>query len=130
MKTIKEMIEVMQAAAEGKTIEWKPEDPNFDNVGWREGKMGWNWIDCDYRVKPEPKYRPWKTVDEVPVGKIVCEITKPSKHIIICCVCDERVPGGLLITIGGLSSGNSVLVYRLLKDFVMEDGTPCGVKEE
>ena len=53
MKTIQEMISVMQAAQEGKAIEctllgkneWSPPDA-FET--W-----AWNWNEFDYRVKPE-----------------------------------------------------------------------------
>ena len=56
---VKEMLPIMQAYAEGKTIQF-----------WDEGK----WIDLfeydfykstdRYRIKPEPKYRPFNTQEE------------------------------------------------------------------
>ena len=59
---VKEMLPVLQAFAEGKTIEsrcikgdkslwYDDEDPSFDN-------------DFEYRLKPEPKYRPFKDAEE------------------------------------------------------------------
>ena len=59
---VKEMLPVLQAFAEGKTIEsrcikrdnslwYDDEDPSFDN-------------DFEYRIKPEPKYRPFKDAEE------------------------------------------------------------------
>ena len=59
---VKEMLPVLQAFAEGKTIEsrcikgdkslwYDDEDPSFDD-------------DLEYRIKPEPTYRPFKDVEE------------------------------------------------------------------
>lgn len=61
----KELLPVIQAFAEGKEIQiylgyikkWDTiTDPLFDN--------------STYRIKPEPKYRPWKP-EEVPVGAMI-----------------------------------------------------------
>ena len=54
----KELLPFIQAFAEGKTIQvlandtWKDEDYPFMEVL------------CHYRIKPEPKYRPFKTTQE------------------------------------------------------------------
>lgn len=59
---VKAMLPVLQAFAEGKTIEsryikgdkslwYDDEDPSFDD-------------DFEYRIKPEPKYRPFKNSEE------------------------------------------------------------------
>ena len=59
---VKEMLPVLQAFAEGKTIEsrcikgdkslfYDDEDPSFDN-------------DFEYRIKPEQKYRPFRDAKE------------------------------------------------------------------
>ena len=59
---VKEMLPVLQAFADGKTIEsrcikgdkslwYDDEDPSFDN-------------DFEYRIKPEPRYRSFKDVEE------------------------------------------------------------------
>ena len=59
---VKEMLPVLQAFADGKTIEsrcikgdkllwYDDEDPSFDD-------------DLEYRIKPEPKYRPFANEEE------------------------------------------------------------------
>ena len=59
---IKKMLPILQAFVDGKTIEsrcikgdkslwYDDEDPSFDN-------------DFEYRIKPEPKYRPFKDAEE------------------------------------------------------------------
>ena len=61
-KEVKEMLPVLQAFADGKTIEsrcikgdkslwYDDEDPSFDN-------------DFEYRIKPEPKFRQFKNAEE------------------------------------------------------------------
>lgn len=62
MKTIKEMIEVMKAYEEGKTIEHKTKDGDkwFEVIA-----PSWNWWSYDYRVKEEPKYIPYKDTEEM-----------------------------------------------------------------
>ena len=66
MKTTKEMIEVMQAFEDGKQIQ-----VCYKGV-WTDWVLGgapiWDWIEADYRVKPEPKeptYRPYESVEEM-----------------------------------------------------------------
>ena len=61
-KEAKELMPIIQAFAEGKAIEsrcikgdkslwYDDEDPSFDN-------------DLEYRIKPEPKYRPFANAEE------------------------------------------------------------------
>lgn len=53
MKTLKEKIEVMQAALDGKEIESKWLQKG--NPEWKsEDMLVFNWVCFDYRIKPEP----------------------------------------------------------------------------
>ena len=124
---VKEMLPVLQAFAEGKTIEsrcikgdkslfYDDEDPSFDN-------------DFEYRIKQEPRYRPFMDSKECweemqkhqPFGWIKCE--EGCFNIVY--VTDEYVgladPDGSSIS---LASKNSY------QDNTFADGTPFGVKEE
>ena len=68
-KSLDEMIAVMQAARDGKRIEClylRRSDSEWIHV---QAHPLWNWEMFDYRVKPEPKLRPWKP-EEVPVGAL------------------------------------------------------------
>ncbi len=51
--------EVMLAYADGKEIEVKMGDKWVSSY-----KVSFNWFDFEYRVKPEPKYRPFEDADE------------------------------------------------------------------
>lgn len=64
----KQMMPIIQAYAEGKVIECrtKPsaiEDENVPNE-WVETKEIGFWCDIEYRIKPEPKYRPFANTEE------------------------------------------------------------------
>lgn len=55
MKTLKEKIEVMQAALERKEIELNsPTIDNWKQVNYDNQDIVWDWFKYDYRVKPEP----------------------------------------------------------------------------
>lgn len=70
----KEFYPILQAFAEGKTIETRRK-PTADNNGvtkdgwyefncWTEMKELEYWVNVEYRIKPEPKYRPFKDAEE------------------------------------------------------------------
>lgn len=124
---VKEMLPVLQAFVDGKTIEsrcikgdkslwYDDEDPSFDN-------------DLEYRIKPQTNYRQFKDAEECwqemqkhqPFGWIKCE--EGCFNIVY--VTDEYVgladPDGSSIL---LASKNSY------QDNTFADGTPFGVKEE
>jgi len=56
----KEMIAVMQAAIDGKPIQYRRKG----DIDWKVASPHWNWDGCEYRVKPEPKYRPFRDAAE------------------------------------------------------------------
>ena len=60
---LKEAAKVMEAYANGKKIQC-----NYncqDNEGWVDtDNPSFNWDKYAYRIKPEPKYRPFKTQEE------------------------------------------------------------------
>lgn len=56
-------ISVMQAYKDGKRIEYT------SGSYWVEWMLPqeptWNWVECDYRVKEEPKYVPYENTEEL-----------------------------------------------------------------
>ena len=127
----KELLPIMQAFADGKTIQYETRD---------------GWIDLDalyphsdilskYRIKPEPKYRPFKTQEECwqemlkhqPFGWV-----KSKKSGSFCCIGEvswSEAFGEPTITFSTTESLSrcSDSVY---KDFTFADGTPFGIKKE
>ena len=65
---VKEMLPVLQAFAEGKVIECrtKPSAVKCTDIpnDWTEMKEIGFWENTEYRVKPKPKYRPFKDAEE------------------------------------------------------------------
>ncbi len=54
MTTLRDMIEVMEAAEQGKVIQIKSKRVSIQN--WRTiEEPDWNWRDYKYRVKKEPR---------------------------------------------------------------------------
>lgn len=135
----KEFYPILQAFAEGKIIETRRK-PTADNNGvtkdgwfefnnWTEMKELEYWVNVDYRIKTEPKYRPFKDAEECwqemlkhqPFGWIKCK----EGYFSIVYVNDEyaglgdRYDSSIL-----LASKNSYT------DNTFADGTPFGIKEE
>ena len=126
-KEAKELMPIIQAFAEGKAIEsrcikgdkslwYDDEDPSFDD-------------DLEYRIKPEPTYRPFKDAEECwlemqkhqPFGWV--KDKKDGHHALITAVDDD--------TCGMSLNGNAAWSLSGIIDlFTFADGVPFGVKEE
>lgn len=125
MKTIEEKIAVMQAYADGKTIECY--GYSYLNNWTEVENPRWDWWNYDYRVKQEPKkpkYRPYKDAEEcfkdvIKHGGWI----KDTKYGMYCTI--DRI--GDIVYYGGLDC----TYYYLLTNFIwVDDGTRCGVLEE
>lgn len=137
----KEFYPFLQAFAEGKIIETRRK-PTADNNGvtkdgwfefndWTEMKELEYWINVDYRIKPEPKYRPFKDAIEC--------WTEMRKHKPFSILKDKK--DGHRIQISSISDGiNSIssspdsnfccdFKYRM-ESCTFDDGAPFGVKVE
>ena len=120
----KERIAVMQAYADGKQIQVESSDGKWADVP----EPSWS-INGNYRIKPEPKYRPFKNAEECwqemlkhePFGWIKCR----GCYFNIVAVTDvyaylSEADGSAIL----LASKNSY------NDNTFADGAPFGVKEE
>ena len=72
---IKQLVDVLQAYVNGKTIQYYDVDYSFKIAHPGERNFNNKWVDVDedhifkldlyeYRIKPEPKYRPFKDAEE------------------------------------------------------------------
>ena len=127
---VKELLPIIQAFAEGKTIQFKTKDrPWFDlldnNLEMREV--------FKYRIKPEPKYRPFKSQEECwqemhkhpDFGWIKGKVTGEYKQVI-------RVFNYNTELIFNISNNSSAdySPEMMFSCYTFADGTPFGIKEE
>ena len=127
----KELLPIIQAFADGKTIEiyndkWNTmvfNDPHFDCAPSR------------YRIKPEPKYRPFKTQEECwnemlkhqPFGWVKSK-DKGYFHLIGLVQWPSELEDVMITfaTSEQLARSSS----SLFEDYIFADGTPFGIKKE
>lgn len=123
----KRRLAVMEAATPH-NVEYQ-DQTNSDPV-WQHTSMPlWNWIHCDYRIKPEPKYRAW-TIDEVPVGAVIRRkangIISVGNPSVISKVSNSQ------IFCGDYAVGNDCRTLFLYAEVSYDFGKtwqPCGVHE-
>lgn len=125
LNTKEEVIEaakVMQGYAEGKTIQVWSSTIN----AWADldcSAISWNWDLYKYRIKPEPEYRPYNSVDEF--------IEASYMHGQYLMKTDGTLYVPVQINKGGVTIvyGNGEYSYkydRILKEFLWKDGSRCG----
>lgn len=117
----KELLPIIQAYAEGKVIEsrcikgdtslwYDDKDPSFDN-------------DFEYRIKPEPKYRPFKDAEE-------CwqEMLKHQPFGWTCDTFNIRDCITRVTNSGIVYEKNMMCFENVFNKVKFPDGTPFGVK--
>ena len=117
----KELIPIIQAFADGKTIEF------FKQGEWYElNDPDFMWSAYKYRIKPEPKYRPFKTKEEC--------WTEMHKHPDFGWV----LKSGVYLHILSLykdalyiqEENDAIYFDNAFNELTFTDGTPFGIKEE
>mgnify|MGYP004479359373 CR=1 FL=1 len=127
----KVLLPIIKAFSEGKDIQIKPKEGTNWCILNQEDINHWNLKECDFRIKPEPKYRPFKDAEECwqemqkhqPFGWIKSK----EGYFNISYVDDNYV--GLVDNDGSISS---ILLAskNSHQDNTFADGTPFGVKTE
>ena len=116
----KELLPIIQAWAEGKNIQF------LSDGEWHDiNQADFTCYPDKYRIKPEPKYRPFKSQEE-------CweEMLKHQPFGWI-----KRINGNDLFRISSVNCGGitTLVYYRFsisFEQFTFIDGTPFGIKEE
>ena len=123
---------ILQAFAEGKVIECRTKPSALskswqDMNEWTEMKEIEFWNNTEYRVKSEPKYRPFKNAEECwqemqkhqPFGFMKFKDTESGYYMLT----------GISIGVG-VGINDSLFSYdRVFDDYTFADGTPFGIKE-
>ena len=132
----KERIAVMQAYVDGKQIQVESSDSKWADVP----EPSWS-INGNFRIKPEPKYRPFKDVDECwqemlkhqPFGWVKEKGDKTSYELLACVSENDEAP--ISFASYGSAVGMGVTVRsncefsKTFNGFTFADGAPFGVKE-
>ncbi len=130
---IAECIKVMQAYVEGKQIQYV----DSETEDWADIESPiWNWDTYDYRIKPEPKYRPFKNAEECwqemlkhqPFGWT----KKTCGHCNFLHIMELYSTGIVINMVDNFGCFKNLLeTYGLaLAEITFADGAPFGVKEE
>lgn len=123
-----ERIKIMQAYVDGKRIQYAEDDTdvwhNIDEPDW--------YSDHEYRIKPEPEYRPFKDADEC--------WQEMLKHEPFGWVRNKFNHNGVVATIICLDSRKEFRIHTnfnhgntsedMINSFIFADGAPFGVKED
>ena len=122
----KKLLPIIQAFAEGKTIQYYYENtyPHWIDIGTNDN-AGFNDDTLKYRIKPEPKYRPFKNREECwkemlkhqPFGWIKAY----HGHFLITGIKDTKVTFGI--------NDNWLDLDYIFRSYKFIDGTPFGIKE-
>ena len=124
----KEMLPIIQAWADGKTVDWYDED-----IGWKASGFT---LDFDknpkyFRIKsePEPKYRPFKSQEEC-----LDEMMKHQPFGWFRSTCNKNLFNTVCINDSGIKLTNTLSKYmdsydRAFDNIEFVDGAPFGVKE-
>lgn len=127
---IKELLPIMQAFAEGKSIQMRTKNrPWFDVL---DDKLEICKI-FEYRIKPEPKYRPFKTKEECwqemhkhpDFGWVKGNATGEYKQVI--CISGYKTELIFNIFHGSPEYHSSKMMFS---SYTFTDGTPFGIKEK
>ena len=122
---VSEQIAIMKAYEDGKTIEVK----RYDETKWKSldyvENYKFNFSCYEYRIKPVPKYRPYKSVEEA--------FNEAKKHEFW----TKEISTGFIINVGAFGENfediyiNGYNQNNFLDKFAWaDDNSPCGIKIE
>ena len=123
------LLPIIQAFSEGKTIQSRCITDEMP-LWWDDNNPTFKIDDFDYRIKPEPRYRPFKNAEECwnemqkhqPFGWVKYKDgSTTNKFMFICDISDKEATFNNCI---------EFTYYSFLEDYVFADGTPFGVLEE
>ena len=120
----KELLPIIQAFAEGKKIQFRCKTGEWLNI---LNKFDFTLSPDDYRIKPEPKYRPFKSQEECwnemlkhqPLGWLRSKRIKDIYQLITIRNHEIRIFADLPLRFS-----------RAYREYEFLDGTPFGIKEE
>lgn len=123
---VSEQIAIMQAYADGKPIERTIRDESeWKSLDFVED-YPFDFVLNEYRIKPEPKYRPFESVEEAfnEAKKHGFFVKSKDKHFLCFIDCFELAGNGDIYI-------SHCHVGAFIEKFLwLDDNSPCGVKIE
>lgn len=131
-KEVKSFLPILQAFADGRVIECRTKPGTIISGipnGWTEMKEIDFWNGIEYRIKPDPKYRPFKDAEECwqemqkhqPFGWL-----KGDK-----CFYNIVSVSNIDVSMANVSGDIIILNFSdVMEDNTFADGTPFGIKVE
>lgn len=119
----KELLPIIQAFTEGKTIQWKDGLGRWLDFSNEDAEVNFNDCPSHYRIKPEPKYRPFRTQEEC--------WEEMHKHPDFGWLYYKEK--GYYVSIDAMGDRvgmNGQKFVEVFSDYTFTDGEPFGVKEE
>ena len=129
-KEAAELLPIIKAFGEGKDIEMRSKNPHAQLNGW-EKMDEFIFGNFEYRIKPEPKYRPFRDAKEC--------LQEMQKHQPIGWIKSKEATKDIYFTITGLTNVIHGVILNstggwsfsgLFDYYTFADGTPFGVKVE
>ena len=117
----KELLPIIKAFAEGKAVQIKDKTGKWNDLY----EPYWNYSPDKYRIKPEPKYRPFKNQEECwnemlkhqPFGWVK---NNAGNIFNIIAICKDSIR----------VNEHSMSYSEFCERFTFIDGTPFGIKED
>ena len=128
----KEFYPILQAFAEGRVIECRTKPSTVEGTDvpndWTEMKEIGYWNNTEYRIKPEPTYRPFKDAEECwnemekhqPFGWVKSK-EDGSRSLITLIISEENID---------INCIDGFTLDKIMKRFTFADGTVFGILEE
>ena len=125
----KELLPIIQAWAEGKNIQF------LSDGEWHDiNQADFTCYPDKYRIKPEPKYRPFESQEECwnemlkhqPFGWLIEKVNK-KEMVHIGRIYD--IPNNAFITLS-IDGGHNYSSGHFFRTYTFADGTPFGIKLE
>ena len=128
----KELLPIIQAYAEGEIIQYKNFLDEWEDIKENEG-LSFICLPSDYRIKPDPKYRPFKSQEECwnemlkhqPFGWL--KSIRKQEKVHIGRVFEVKDFALITLSINEGINNNSSYFFN---EYTFADGTPFGIKKE
>lgn len=135
---VKELLPIIQAYAEGKQIEIKTKEGKSWSTLEEDDIQYLDFKKCDFRIKPGPKYRPFKDTKECwqemqrhqPFGWLK-DKNKDSELRNIQALTEEMLTIADGVYLRGIRLIDEYHIFEdAIKEYTFADGTPFGILED